>query len=85
MSKYRSEDLRDRFGVSHETIRRYALDFAEFLSDGANPEEGKHRIYNDSDLRVFSVIVAMKATNHDNEKIKETSWGRWQTRRTVRR
>jgi DNA-binding transcriptional MerR regulator len=71
--KYQNEDLRERFGLSHETIRRYALDFAEFLSEGATPKDrNKHRFYNDSDLAVFDVIVTMKATNHSNNEIMAT-------------
>jgi DNA-binding transcriptional MerR regulator len=59
--KYKNEDIRDYFNVSHETVRRYAIDFAEFFSDGAAPDKpGQHRVYNDSDLRVFAVIVSMK-------------------------
>lgn len=73
MSKqYKNEDLRDMFGLSHETIRRYSLDFLEFLSEGANPEEGKHRAYDESDLRVFALIASMKTANHSNEDIKAT-------------
>jgi DNA-binding transcriptional MerR regulator len=72
MSKqYKNEDLRDTFGLSHETIRRYTLDFAEFLSEGANPPEGKHRSYDESDLRVFAVIASMKTANHSNDDIKQ--------------
>jgi DNA-binding transcriptional MerR regulator len=71
--KYQNEDLRERFGLSHETIRRYALDFVEFLSEGATPKDrNKHRVYNDSDLAIFDVIVTMKATNHSNDEIKAT-------------
>jgi DNA-binding transcriptional MerR regulator len=69
--QYKNEDLRDMFGLSHETIRRYTLDFSEFLSEGANPPEGKHRSYDESDLRVFGVIASMKTSNHTNEDIRQ--------------
>lgn len=72
MSKFKSEDVRNYFNISHETVRRYAMDFAEFLSEGANPEKGQHRVYNDSDLRVFAVIVSMKNSNHTDDDIKAT-------------
>ena len=72
MSKYKSEDVRNYFNISHETVRRYAMDFAEFFSDGANPEKGQHRVYNDSDLRVFAVVVSMKNSNHTDDDIKAT-------------
>lgn len=73
MDRYKSEDIRQYFNISHETVRRYAIDFAEFLSEGATPEKsGSHRVYNDSDLRVFAVIVSMKNSNHSDEDIKAT-------------
>lgn len=72
-SRYKSEDIRAYFNVSHETVRRYAIDFAEFLSEGASPEKsGAHRVYDDSDLRVFAVIVSMKNSNHTDDDIKAT-------------
>jgi DNA-binding transcriptional MerR regulator len=70
--KYRNEDVRDLLGLSHETIRKYSLDFAEFLSEGANPPEGKHRTYSESDLRALGLIAIMKARNSSNEDIKAT-------------
>lgn len=71
--KYKNEDLRDMFSVSHQTVRKYSMDFAEFLSEGANPAEaGTHRTYNESDLRVMAVIANMKNTNHSDNEIKAT-------------
>ena len=72
MKRYKNEDLREMFGVSHETIRKYTIDFKEFLSEAANPSENKHRVYDESDLRVFSVIVSMKNSNHSDNDIKAT-------------
>lgn len=72
MTKYKSEDIRNYFNISHETVRRYAMDFVEFLSEGANPEKGQHRVYDESDLRVFAVIVSMKNSNHTDDDIKAT-------------
>jgi|GEM_PF-3043184 len=72
MKKYRNEDLREMFGISHETVRKYTIDFQQFLSSGANPKENKHRVYDESDLRVFAVIVSMKNSNHSDDDIKAT-------------
>lgn len=72
MNKYKNEDLRDMFGISHETVRKYTIDFQEFLSEGANPDENKHRVYDESDLRVFAVIVSMKGSNHTDDDIRAT-------------
>ena len=71
--KYKNEDIRSRFGISHETVRKYTKSFEEFLSDGANPDEkGTHRTYTESDLRAFAVITRMKNTNHTDDDIRAT-------------
>lgn len=71
--KYKNEDIRSRFSISHETVRKYTIDFADFLSDGANPDEkGTHRTYTESDLRAFAVITRMKNTNHTDDDIRAT-------------
>ena len=71
--KYKNEDLRDLFNISHQTVRKYSMDFTEFLSEGANPDEpGTHRVYNESDLRVFALIVRMKNSNQSDDEIKST-------------
>lgn len=71
--KYKNEDLRDLFNISHQTVRTYSNDFAEFLSEGANPAEaGTHRTYTESDLRVMAVIVRMKNNNQTDDEIKAT-------------
>lgn len=70
--KYKNEDLREMFGLSHETVRKYTIDFNDFLSEGANPEENKHRVYDESDLRAFAVIVSMKSSNHTDDDISAT-------------
>lgn len=71
--KYKNEDLRDLFSISHQTVRKYSMDFAEFMSEGANPDEpGTHRTYTESDLRVFALIVRMKNSNQSDNEIKST-------------
>ncbi|MGB7340844.1 MAG: MerR family transcriptional regulator [Phototrophicaceae bacterium] len=71
--KYKNEYLRDTFGISHETVRKYTIEFSEFLSEGANPDErGAHRTYTESDLRVFALIVRMKNNNNTDDEIKAT-------------
>lgn len=73
MPAYKNEDIREFFSISRETVRRYATDFAEFFSAGATPEKpGTHRVYDESDLRVFGVIASMKNTNHSDDDIKAT-------------
>ncbi len=73
MSEYRSGDLAEIFGVSRESVRRYTIEFQDFLSADATPTaEGKHRVYNDDDLRVFALVTRMKSLNQSDEDIKAT-------------
>lgn len=70
MGEYRSQEIRDIFGISHETVRRWALEYQEYLSEGAKPNGvGKHRIYNDDDLRVFAFIKQGRDQNYSDDEI----------------
>lgn len=62
---YTPEDLRTRLRpskvIAKETIRQWSIEFAEYLSPSASPsEKGKHRLYNDDDWTVFSLVAEMK-------------------------
>ena len=48
------------FSVSHQTVRNWTKEFAEFLSDGATPQTvGGRRNFTVDDLRVFSLVVEL--------------------------
>lgn len=49
------------FGISKETVRQWAIEFAQYLSPSAAPgQKGKHRQYTEDDLTVFALIAEMK-------------------------
>jgi DNA-binding transcriptional MerR regulator len=66
---YSSKHLELIHNVSHETVRRWAEEFAEFLSVTANPGKGKHRIFTDEDMQVLSLVAEYKDRNSTYEDI----------------
>jgi DNA-binding transcriptional MerR regulator len=66
---YSSKHLELIYNVSHETVRRWAEEFAEFLSVTANPGKGKHRIFTDEDMQVLSLVAEYKDRNSTYEDI----------------
>ena len=50
----------DLFDVSTETIRRWAMEFEDYLSSNANPDSGQTRIFMEEDLQVFALIAETK-------------------------
>lgn len=59
-SFYTNRQTAALFGVSLETIRNWAYEFAEYLSPTANPGKGKHRLYSPDDLAVFGLVDDLK-------------------------
>ncbi len=54
------------------TIRKYAADYAEFLSPTASAAGGRHRDYSDHDARVLKLVIDMKAAKQDGGSIDAT-------------
>lgn len=57
------------YNVSYETIRRYTLEFADYLSPTANPQAGRQRLYSEEDMKVFSLVVEMKTQGNTYDDI----------------
>jgi DNA-binding transcriptional MerR regulator len=53
-NQMKMKQVADRLGKHDNTIRKYAQQFAEFLSPA--PAKGEHRIFTDEDLRVIAFI-----------------------------
>lgn len=60
--KYSTRHVCTLFSISPETARTWADEFERHLSPLANPGEGRHRQFDESDMRVFSLISEMKAS-----------------------
>lgn len=54
------------------TIRKYAQDYAEFLSPTASAGGGRHRDYTDHDARVLKLVIDMKAAKQNADNIDAT-------------
>lgn len=48
------------FKIARETVRKYSIEFAAYLSPQANPGDNRTRVYHESDMEVFALIVEMK-------------------------
>jgi len=69
MTDYRSSDVQKLFGVSHDTIRRWADEFQQYLSPSANPGTGKHRLFTSDDVEKMALIHEMRRTNQAADDI----------------
>lgn len=49
------------FSVAKETVRKWAVEFADELEPNANPGEGRQRAFSDSDLEILALISEMKS------------------------
>lgn len=58
--EYKSQDVQRTYDVSAETVRTWSDEFREYLSDGANPGTGKHRLFTEDDLSVFALVAETK-------------------------
>lgn len=50
------------FKIARETIRKWCMEFADYLSPTANPGKNRDRFFNDDDMKVLALISDMKAT-----------------------
>lgn len=57
---YTASQVATIFGLSRETIRRYAEEFKSHLSPSANPGSDRARTFTDADLSVFALVASMK-------------------------
>lgn len=57
---------------SESTIRKYAGDYAEYLSPLAQAGAGRHRDYTDHDARVLKLVIDMKAAKQSEDNIHAT-------------
>lgn len=60
MEEYKTRHIQRYFDISYETVRTWAEEFKVYLSPLANPGEGRHRVFSEDDLRVFSLVRDMK-------------------------
>lgn len=63
MSKsYTAQQVATMYQISDETVRKYAIEFIDYLSPTANPGDGRTRFFTEDDMRVLSYVVERKKT-----------------------
>ena len=66
---YTSGEVAKIYGVVTETVRNWTMEFAEYLSQTAQPGRNKKRTYSLEDMRVLSLVASMKERNMTNDDI----------------
>ncbi|MBL8118774.1 MAG: MerR family transcriptional regulator [Anaerolineae bacterium] len=66
---YMSKDLSQRFDITTETLRQWAMEFRRHLSASANPGSGQHRRFTFADLEVLTLVNELRARNTKWEDI----------------
>jgi DNA-binding transcriptional MerR regulator len=56
-------------GISNTTLRQWGKDYAEYLSDHANPGFNKTRKYTEDDIAALMTVVVLKAQNASEDDI----------------
>ena len=51
----------NRFAVSEQTIRKWAAEFADHLTSGANPGKGEVRVFTLDDMAVLATIARLRS------------------------
>ncbi len=59
-----------RLGKHENTIRKYARQYAEFLSPA--PDPGEHRIFTDDDIRVIAFISRLSDSGMQHDEILQS-------------
>ena len=82
----RPADIAKECGVSVGTVRNWCADYAEFLSPGANPNDG-NRLLNERDLEICRYIASLRKEGMSKPQIilrlRETSFGHVDTEQPI--
>lgn len=55
-----AKEITQLFGITSEGLRKWAIEFSDYLSPRATPGKGQTRRYNDEDMGVLTLIARMK-------------------------
>lgn len=58
--------------IADSTLRKYAVEYAEYLSASGAGGNGRHRDYTDHDVRVLKLVNDMKRANQSEANIEIT-------------
>jgi DNA-binding transcriptional MerR regulator len=66
---YKRSQIAQHFGKDAETIRRWSIEFAPYLSSAANSEGRNKSLYSDEDIATLTLISEMYQTGNNTESI----------------
>lgn len=66
---YKAQHIQILYQVTTETIRTWAQEFGEYLTQTANPGKGRTRIFTQQDMQVFDLIATMRDRSASFEEI----------------
>jgi DNA-binding transcriptional MerR regulator len=69
MSTYTTRQVATYYNKSDATVRNWAVEFAQYLSPTATPQQGKSRFFTVDDLKVISLVAQMKDQGFTFEEI----------------
>jgi DNA-binding transcriptional MerR regulator len=70
MEYFNTQHVCVMFSISHQTVKNWSDDFAQFLSRTANPGGGRKRAFTLDDLRVFALVDQMHQTGGTKAEIR---------------
>lgn len=77
-----TKKLADLLGVHSDSVRRWAAQFAPFMSDGATPNPGEARRFTKHDAAVMLLVATMRgdqrSLNEIGDRLVELQRNRWQ-------
>jgi len=68
---YTVGQVADHLNIADTTVRMWGRDFADYLSDSANPPKGNPRIYTDGDVAILATIAALRARQVEFSDIRQ--------------
>ena len=63
MDRFGTRHLVSIFNISSSSVRKYSDRFSKYLSIDGSQTSGRHRSFNEDDLKVFQTIVVLRAEN----------------------
>lgn len=69
MTGYVTSHITTLFEISPQTVRNWSAEFGRYLSTSAAPGRGRNRVFSEDDMRVFSLIAAMKKAGTTSDEI----------------
>lgn len=66
---YTTSHLTNLFNVSHQTVKNWCKEFADYLSPTATPPANRQRQFTDDDLMVLALVAELKGAGATFEDI----------------